>query len=178
MANIEDFKARMIGDGARSNQFRVELSFPTYVELGVDAGEKAQFLCKSTSLPVMVMENVGVKYRGMTANFAASGRAYQPWRVTIYNDSNMLIRTAMEQWQHGIQNLDNSTGLVAPAQYQVNLTVRQLDKNDRIIKTYDLISAYPTNIGEIALDYDTDNTISTFDVEFVYDYFLASGVNL
>ena len=29
MANIADFKAQMIGGGARPNQFRVELTFPS-----------------------------------------------------------------------------------------------------------------------------------------------------
>jgi len=31
MANIADFKAQMIGGGARPNQFRVELTFPSFV---------------------------------------------------------------------------------------------------------------------------------------------------
>jgi len=29
MANIADFKSQMIGGGARPNQFRVELTFPS-----------------------------------------------------------------------------------------------------------------------------------------------------
>ena len=40
MANIADFKAQMIGGGARPNQFYVQLTFPSYVGLGVVAGQK------------------------------------------------------------------------------------------------------------------------------------------
>ena len=49
MANIADFKAQMIGGGARPNQFRVGLTFPSYVTLGAVAGLRSQFFVKLLS---------------------------------------------------------------------------------------------------------------------------------
>ena len=103
MANIADFKAQMIGGGARPNQFRVELVFPQYVALGFVAGQRAQFLCKSAQLPASTVENIGVLYRGRPVNFAGE-RTFQPWSVAIYNDTTFGIRNALEQWSNGIQN--------------------------------------------------------------------------
>ena len=60
MANIADFKAQMIGGGARPNQFRVELTFPSFVTLGVVAGQHAQFLCKAAQLPASTIETLPV----------------------------------------------------------------------------------------------------------------------
>ena len=173
MANISDFKAQMIGGGARPNQFRVELTFPSYVTLGVIAGQRAQFLCKAAQLPASTIEPIQTLYRGRPVNFAGE-RTFAPWTVSIYNDTTFNIRNALEQWQSGIQNYNATNGRVTPTEYQVDLNVHQLDRNGAIIKTYKFVDAMPTSIGTIALDYDTQNAIEQFDVEFTYNYFTSN----
>lgn len=173
MANIADFKAQMIGGGARPNQFRVELTFPSYVVGGPLVGLNAQFMCKSAQLPASTVENIAVQYRGRAVNFAGE-RNFQPWSVTVYNDTNFAIRNALETWQNGIQNFATTDGRVNPRDYQVDLQVHQLDRNGAIVKTYKFVDAYPTAIGAIQLDYDTTNAIETFDVEFTYNYFTSN----
>ena len=173
MANISDFKAQLTGGGARANQFRVELTFPSYVTLGVVAGQQAQFLCKSAQLPASTVENFGVQYRGRAVNFAGE-RSFAPWSIQVYNDTNFNIRNAMEQWSNGIQNLTGTNGLTNPRDYQVDLQVHQLDRNGAIVKTYKFVDAYPTEIGTIELDYDTVNAIETFPVTFQYNYWTSN----
>ena len=184
MAQIADFKAQMIGGGARPNQFYVQLTFPSYVGLGVVAGQQAQFLCRSAQLPASVIEPITTLYRGRPVQFAGE-RTFQPWTVAIYNDTSFNIRNALEQWQNGIQNYDATTGRVNPTTYQVDLNVYQLDRSGAIIKSYKFVDAMPTNIGPIALDFDQQNQIEQFDVEFTYNYFTSnttqssgSGVNI
>lgn len=173
MANISDFKAQLTGGGARANQFRVELTFPSFVTLGVVAGQQAQFLCKSAQLPASTVENFGVQYRGRAVNFAGE-RSFAPWSVQVYNDTNFNIRNAMEQWSNGIQNLTGTQGLTNPRDYQVDLSVHQLDRNGAIVKTYKFVDAYPTEIGTIELDYDTVNSIETFPITFQYNYWTSN----
>ena len=159
MANIADFKAQMLGGGARPNQFRVNLTFPNYVTLGVVAGTRGQFLCKAAQLPASTIENIPVLYRGRPVNFAG--------------ERTFGIRNALEQWQSGIQNYDATEGRTNPTDYQVDLTVEQLDRNGATIKTYKFFDAMPTNISAIALDYEQQNAIEQFDVEFTYNYFTS-----
>ena len=173
MANIADFKAQMIGGGARPNQFRVELTFPTYVTLGVIAGQRAQFLCRAASLPASTIETISIPYRGRPVNFAGE-RSFQPWTVSIYNDTTFNIRNALEQWQSGIQQYNTTNGRVNPTDYQVDLSVHQLDRNGATIKSYKFTDAFPTNIGAITLDYEQQNAIEQFDVEFVYNFFTSN----
>ena len=173
MANIADFKAQMIGGGARPNQFRVELTFPSYVTLGVVAGQRAQFLCKAAQLPASTIETLPVLYRGRPVNFAGE-RTFQPWSVTIYNDTSFGIRNALEQWQSGIQNYNTTNGRVNPTDYQVDLSVHQLDRNGAIIKSYKFVDAFPTNISAVGLDFETQNAIEQFDVEFQYNFFTSA----
>lgn len=173
MANIADFKAQMIGGGARPNQFRVELTFPNYVTLGVVAGQRAQFLCKAAQLPASTVENLPVLYRGRPINFAGE-RTFQPWTVSIYNDTTFGIRNALEQWQSGIQNYNTTNGRTNPTDYQVDLLVHQLDRNGATIKTYKFVDAYPTAISAIGLDYEQQNAIEQFDVEFTFNFFTSN----
>lgn len=173
MANIADFKAQMIGGGARPNQFYVQLTFPSYVGLGVVAGQQAQFLCRSAQLPASTIEPITTLYRGRPVQFAGE-RTFQPWTVSIYNDTSFNIRNALEVWQNGIQNYNTTLGRTNPRDYQVDLSVYQLDRSGAIIKSYKFVDAMPVNIGPIQLDFDQQNQIEQFDVEFTYNYFTSN----
>ena len=45
--NVAEFRANMIGDGARPNLFTVTLVFPTIAANGTAAGQKTTFMAKS-----------------------------------------------------------------------------------------------------------------------------------
>ena len=49
MANIDDFKANLIGGGAR-NQFRVTITPPPGIAIGLDV-RRASFLVTASQLP-------------------------------------------------------------------------------------------------------------------------------
>ena len=173
MANISDFKAQLIGGGARPNQFSVELVFPAYVTAGAAAGLQAQFLCKAAQLPASTVENMPIQYRGRAVNFAGE-RTFAPWAVSIYNDTTFNIRNAMEKWSDGIQNNAATTGITNPLRYQADLMVHQLDRNGATVKTYKFVDAFPTAISAIGLDYEQQNAIEQFDIEFTYNFFTSN----
>lgn len=176
MATISAFKAQMQGGGARPNQFRVELTFPAFIGSAASAaGNAAQFLCRSTSLPASTVEDIAAFYRGRPVHFAGE-RTFAPWSVNIFNDTNFLVRNVMERWHNVMLNYTATNGVQRPADYQVDMSVYQLDRNDRIIKTYKFFDAYPTSIGQIGLDFEQNNQLENFDVEFVYNYFTTDGI--
>ena len=88
-----------------------------------------------------------------------------------------MIRNAMERWNNGINDLRENTGVTAPADYQSDLFVEQLDRDDSILKSYIFKSAYPLTIGTIDLASDSVNTLETFECTWRYQHFEASGVN-
>jgi len=173
MANISDFKAQMIGGGARPNQFRVDLTFPNFVTAGTLVGINAQFMCKAAQLPQSTVDNTQVFYRGRQVNFAGE-RTFAPWTVTVYNDTTFTVRNALERWSDGVMNHSQTNGRTNPGDYQVDLLVTQLDRNGASIKQYTFRDAYPTVISPIQLDYDANNVIETFDVEWTYNYWTSN----
>ena len=169
MANINDFKTKLAGGGARANQFKVTMPFPGYAQVGGETEELA-FLCNATSIPAMSIGTTTVNFRGRPIYLAAD-RTFEPWNITVLNDTNFRLRDAFERWQNGINNMSDNEGLTNPADYQVDAFVDQLDRNGATIKSYTLRGAHPTTIASIGLDYETNNAIETFDVTFAYQYF-------
>ena len=169
MASITDFKAKLSGGGARANQFKVTMPFPGYAQVGGEIEDLA-FLCTSTSLPAMTVATVTVPFRGRDIKIAGD-RSFDAWSITVLNDTDFKLRNAFERWQNGINNMSDNEGLTNPADYQVDAFVDQLDRNGATIKSYTLRGAHPTTIAAIALAYDTNNAIETFDVTFAYQYF-------
>ena len=171
MATISSFKAQMQGGGARPNQFRVELTFPAFIgSIASSAGSASAFLCRSAALPGSTMEDITANYRGRPVHFAGE-RTFQPWTVGMYNDTDFLMRKVFEKWHNGVLNYDSTQGILAPKDYQVDMSVYQLDRNDKVLKTYKFFDAYPTNVTQIQLAFDSNNAIEEFDVEFTYNYF-------
>ena len=50
MANIDDFKANLLGGGARANQFRVTITKPREINFSFDV-RRTSFLCRGSTLP-------------------------------------------------------------------------------------------------------------------------------
>ena len=169
MANINDFKAKLAGGGARANQFKVVMPFPGYAQVGGEIEELA-FLCKATTIPAMTLGTVDIKFRGRSIKIAGD-RTFADWSVTVINDTNFKVRNAFERWQNGINNMSDNEGLTNPADYQVDAFVDQLDRNGNTVKSYTLRSLFPTSVGEIALSYDTVDAIEEFVVTFAYQFF-------
>ena len=72
--NVAEFRANMIGDGARPNLFQVTLTFPTVATNGVAAGQKTTFMAKSAQLPGSTVGTVPVFYFGRELKFAGNLR--------------------------------------------------------------------------------------------------------
>ena len=171
MANINDFKAKLAGGGARANQFKVTMPFPGYASVGGEIEELA-FLCRATSIPSMEVANINVPFRGRAIKIAGD-RTIPSWSVTVYNDTNFKLRDAFERWQNGINNMSDNEGLTNPVDYQVDAFLDHLDRNGNTIKSYTLRGVYPTNIAGIPLDYEEAGAIEQFEVSLAYQFFDA-----
>ena len=91
MAKISDFKAQLSSGGARTNQFRVDITYPSYVTTGIVAGQQGQFLCKAAQLPASDITNMEMFYRGRPVNFAGE-RTFQPSQSITKHHSISVMR--------------------------------------------------------------------------------------
>ena len=168
--NVDRFKAELTNGGARPNQFAVQLTFPNYVVARAAAVNKSPFLVTTAELPGQSIGVTPVYYRGRLIKMAGD-REFAPFSCTVINDSAFTIRTAMEQWMNGIENLRNKTGALQPSVYQTDMFVSQLDRNGAVLKQYKLLGAFPVDIGAVGLDFGSNDQLSTFSVSFQYQTF-------
>jgi len=166
---INAFKAKLKAGGARANLFQVKVSFPSYAEGNM---ELTSFMCKGAVLPASEIANIDVPFRGRQIKVAGD-RVFQPWTITIINDNGMEVRNAFEKWMNEINSNESNIGLASPAEYQTDMIVEQLDKAGNVTKTYNIRAAFPTNISQIDLNFDTSNAIEEFTVELTYNYWTS-----
>ena len=167
--NITEFKARLGAGGARPNQFRVLLGFPSYVT-GVDVTDS--ILVTGAAVPASTVNPAIIQYRGREVKLAGE-RIFDPWTVTIVNDSGQSLRRPFEQWMEGMNATAENTGILNPADYQADITVQHLDRNDEVLRggTYTLRNAFPIQMSEIALQYAQNDIIEEFTVTFQYAHY-------
>ena len=163
---VDDMKAKLVGGGARPNLFKVTMAFPSYVTANV---ELASYMVKATSMPASTIAPITVPFRGRQLQVAGD-RTFDPWSVTIINDTDFNVRNSFEQWMNGINQHKANTGLTQPSSYMADMIVEQLDKDGTVEKTYNIRGTFPTNLGAIELNYESENAIEEFEVELQVQY--------
>ena len=186
---ISQFKSQLIGGGARPNLFEVEL---TTLPAGIAwPADNFRYMCKAAQLPASVIANIDIPFRGRIFKVAGD-RTIEPWSITIINVEDFRIRKAMEEWVDLIAKLENNLGATDPSAYMVNAKVFQLGRGstpssknnagDRnaVLREYEFIDIFPTNVSSIDLSYDSSDTIEEFVVDFQVQSFAfvdAGGPN-
>ncbi len=171
--DISKFKGLLGAGGARPNQFRVILNFPGYVTSVPD--REYSLLVTGAALPASTVNPTLVQYRGREVKLAGE-RIFDPWTITIINDTGMSLRKPFEEWMNGMNNLELNTGVLAPTDYQADLQVEHLDRNDDPLMIYTLYNAFPINMSEIALQYGQNDVIEEFTVTFNYSHYLTDAI--
>ena len=172
LRTITDFKSKMAGGGARPNLFELELVFPDPIAIENDVKEKSRFLVKAALLPASNITPIEVNFRGRILKIAGD-RTFDTWTVTVINDVDFSIRSAMEKWMDFINSMEDATGAQDPALYQPDAYVHQLDRDGSTLRSYKFHDIFPTNISAIDLSYETVDTVEEFTVEFQVQWWEA-----
>ena len=186
--NIDQFKTRGLQyGGARPALFNVTVTPPPVVGIDLTSVSKFEFTARTASLPESNMEAIQVPYFGRKIKIAGD-RTFADWRVTVMNDEDFGVRSMFEKWSNAMNKHVNNTRLggLNVENYKSTMEVFQYSKDGSILRSYQIIGAFPTVIDAIDLDWDTTNAVETFNVGFAYDYWvpyvevsgkIAGGIN-
>ncbi|ADO98984.1 tail tube monomer [Prochlorococcus phage P-SSM7] len=179
---IDDFKANVASDFARPNLFQVDLAFPSGIINNASLVNLGKFTVRAANLPSSQVGVIEVPFRGRVLKIAGD-RTFEPWTITVQNDSNFALRNAFELWSSSIQSYnenftsaaglgdqDDSTG------YFSDMSVHQLARDvkdgekPKVLKSYKFYNVFPSNIAAIDLDYGNNDAIEEFTVELQTQY--------
>jgi hypothetical protein len=184
MANLNTFKNK-IGYGIRPNLFQVSIPEIQSNIAGI-AGKSDidgtdpvfTFLCRSAGIPASTIGTVEVPFRGRVIKLPGD-RTFESWTVTILADQDIKVRAFFEKWMDSLNKHDSGAGFTD--NFASTLQVDQLERGSEqtnesvknphsIIRSYKFMNAFPTNMSQIDLSYDNNNSIAEYTVEFQYDW--------
>jgi len=174
--SIEDFKAILQGGGVRPTMFQVEMTFPTTVVADeTQATEEGIFLIKAAQLPGATVGVIDVPFRGRKLKVSGD-RTFEDWSITVTNDVTFRIRKAFEEWSERIQNMNFAIGSNTLMDYFGSAIVRQLDRDGQQLRAYRFEGIWPSEVGAIDLDFDTNDTVEDYTVNLCVQYYSAIEV--
>ena len=176
--SIDSFTAKLKGGGALASLFEAELITTKGPPLPSSI-QDFKFLCKATTLPGDTIDVATVTYMGRGINIP-SNRAAVQWTTTVYNDEGMEIRNNVESWMEQLNS--HKTNVRASAMTQIQsytgtLKVKTFGKasgTNRFLKTYEFMDAWPSAVGEITVDWET-NDIQTYDITWEFSYWRSAN---
>ena len=177
---LSDFKSRLVGGGARPNLFECVLAFPQGLSTEVQVDEDFTFMVKAAQLPASNVNVIDIPFRGRNLKVAGD-RTFDPWTITVINDTNFKLRNAFERWMNFINRHDDNAGVITPAAYQTEMVVHQLGRGNEVngtngqlpdngakipvLKSYKFFGTFPTNVSPIELSYDAADSVEEFTVD-------------
>ena len=185
---IDDFKASVVNDFARPNLFQVDLNFPATLGISSDLSTFGNFTVRAANLPASQIGVVEVPFRGRVLKIAGD-RTFEPWTITVMNDSKFSMRNAFELWANSIQAANENftaAGTLGDATdstgYFSDMLVHQLSRDiksdaetPKILKSYKFYNVFPSNVSAIDLDFGNNDAIEEFTVELQVQYWAPVG---
>ena len=179
---IDDFKANVASDFARPNLFQVDLAFPSGIINNASLINLGKFTVRAANLPSSQIGVIEVPFRGRVLKIAGD-RTFEPWTITVQNDSNFALRNAFEIWASSIQayneNFTSAAGLGDQddsSGYFADMSVHQLARDvkdgekPKVLKSYKFYNVFPSNLAAIDLDFGNNDAIEEFTVELQTQY--------
>ena len=164
--SLNEFLANFKG-GARPNKFRVQITWPGAVGT---PNVRDEIIVSAASMPASVMGVVQVPYLGRQIPVPGD-RTFEEWTLTAVNDISHSHRNAFERWSNLINSHEgNVQGADEFRDYATTINVTQLGLDLAPLKTVKLYNAWPSNIAQIDLGYDQNDTLEQYQVTFSYSH--------
>ena len=148
------------GDFARGNLF--EVNIPTL-------DKNFKFRCKATTIPAATIGVIELGYMNRKTKIAGD-RTYDEWTVTVYNDDGHVSREDFVQWQSLAVGTGTTISGSTPDVYKNTAFVTQFDRNGNETAEYTIEQIFPTTVGELSYDWDSNDELQTFEITFSVDY--------
>ena len=166
--NISNFKDALPLGGSRAGLFRIYIPVPDFLKGHGGSAEKFSLSAQASTIPPGTIEVTEIAYFGRTFKLPGA-RTFDEWSTTVMIDEDFATRDFIEQWMDRINgNTTNKT--TSKGNYFRDLEVHQYAKTGEIIRKYILVDAWPSGLGEVALDWAEGSTVQTFDVAWQFQW--------
>ena len=115
------------------------------------------FQAKIATIPPSTLGVIEVPYFGRMIKVPGN-RTFDNLSLTVINDTNFSVRNPVEAWM---------------AKFNIQITHYGIDKVPTGIWRF--VNCFPVSLGEIGLDWGSNDTAEEFTIDFAYDYWTHPG---
>lgn len=174
---LSDFKARMdqFGGPDRPNMFMVEF-FPTSNAIQFEGN--LRFFCKSVSFPGITLATKQVRPNSHGPVFEMPyAKQYHNVSCVFILDSKNKILKWFHTWQKSVYGEDQTLRyLRGPNGYGANITITKFSPYDKKVRyVCELSDAYPTELQDVTMSWDENNSYSQLPVTFAFSTYKMTG---
>ena len=165
--NITEFQGNLPFGGARPSLFEVTMTNP----INASADDRFRFVCRVAQVPASILTPITTNYFGRPIKFAGN-RTYEDWTVTIINDEDFSVRSTLEEWMNNINATVDNVSQVFNTVYK---SQAHFGKAGDILRQYDFVGLFPTNIAAIDLDWSNTDALEEYTATFSIDYWTTNS---
>lgn len=153
---------------ARPNRYWVQIAPPIALQKDPTTVflKDIELNCQTAQFPSLALSTAEIRTKGPLRKMPYD-QIYDDLNVSFYNGSDFRERRFFEKWMSAIVDPETKN-FEYYENYTTYIVVAQLDVNGLVTHAVQLEEAYPINLGEIALSYESTDTIETFPVTFTY----------
>jgi hypothetical protein len=165
--SVDNFGTYFSG-GAKAFLFMWEPGSPEGNKTLLDQDYK--YLVRASKIPSSSIEEIVVELQQVNYKFGGK-RTYDDWTISFNVDKDGALRTKFEKWIDMIHEIksDGTLNHHYYKDYTSTQIFKMLDGNGDPILKIKLYNAWPKTIGDITLDYSSQD-FAQFDVTFTYQY--------
>ena len=176
--SIDTFRgSALAAGGARANLFEVGITGSAVQKFSLNTTE-FNFSCKAAAIPPMAVGVVEVPYFGRMVKVPGN-RTFDNLSITVINDEEMEIRNGFEKWMDMFNAHEGNDSLFTGASHGLGtmvITHHTRDFNSSGDQKWEFTNIFPVALGEIGLDWGSNDTIEEFTVDLAYDYWTSEFV--
>lgn len=130
-------------------------------------------LCQSVALPGRQISTLDYQAEKQTIKIPY-GELHDDVTLTFLLTNDYYIKTMFDSWVGSIVDMDQYS-IAYKKDIVTDVVIQQLDEKNTPIYGVKLENAFPTTVGDVALDNNSENTIQTLEVSFSYDKYVPEG---
>lgn len=191
--NIEGFKSAVTRNQGlmRTNKFLMTFTPPKLLMIPGAVLKDIEFLCEQISEPGINISTHEVRRYGIGhIEKHPTINNFQDITAIFYADNSALVHATIYKWMQSIVNFNLSKGIFtinklsdykAPFEvayredYVTDINIVVYKENGKPIKTIVLRDAFPTAIADVPLNWQDQNSIARYAVQFAYSDWFFDG---
>jgi len=172
MSSIDNLKATFSSGFARSNRYRVLFESTEYDPRSLN------IMCDSVTLPGRQIfgeeKTTSLKQKQVAYQFGQEDVS-----VSFLLTNEWTAWDFIYDWQKtiiiGIENVDGPYNIGFKEEYSRDILIEHLDSQNKVMKQFRLMKAYPTQLDSIELSNASENEVIRVNATFTYDNWKLDG---